>query len=382
MLEKVILFPYYLTLTIRHALYDKGIWKVAPTEKPSICVGNIAVGGTGKTPHTEMVLSTLLKSDEWAYKNVAVLSRGHKRRSRSFQQVPRGGSAAFYGDEPLQIKNNFPAVTVAVDRNRVEGCGFLFHPETLKTAKAGHKCIDKDFPPADIVVLDDAYQYRDLHYNYNIVLTDYGRPVNKDSLLPFGHLRDLPSRLNYAETIIVTKCPAWMEDWEKTKFTKTLGIRDYDIKTCKGVNQRGKTQLVLFTAISHGEIKPVYEEADRHYLYSKKLILFSGIAQDTPLRNFLSDKYEIVRRFKFPDHHKFTRMDIRSIMRAVNENPTAVVVTTEKDSQRLLDYKHMPDELKNRLFQIPIRVNFLSEGEQEAFEDDLFKTLGSPDNET
>ena len=375
MLRKIILSPYYLILKIRHALYDNGVWKVHSCKVPTICVGNIAAGGTGKTPHTEMILSTLLKSDEWAYKNIAVLSRGHKRSSRGFQQVTIDGSAAFYGDEPLQIKKKFPSITVAVDRPRLEGCDFLCHPEKLKTTKRGRKCKEKDLPSSDIIVLDDAFQYRDLKAHVNIILVDYNRPVNKDHLLPFGRLRDLLERLHYADIIIVTKCPAYLENWEKVRWIKSLGIYDYNPDTCAGTDRKGKTITILFTAITYCPIEPVYPEGDIRYTYSKKLILFSGIAKDTPLRRYLSDRYQIVKRFNFADHHKYSGIDIRRIMLAAKNFPTAVVTTTEKDSQRVVDYKKVPEALKERLFQIPIKVDFLSEHEKNVFETTLMSRL-------
>ena len=183
--------------------------KAAGAEVPTVCVGNVTAGGTGKTPFTELTLRLLQDSPRWGMSNLAMLSRGYKRRSRGFQQIMRDSSAAFAGDEPLQIKKKFPAVTVAVDKNRVEGCDFLTHPEKLSVGsfKAGKAmgmkrasvrsargCKDKDFPAADIIVLDDALQFRRLHATFNIVLVDYNRPVFQDKLLPFGRLRDLPSR--------------------------------------------------------------------------------------------------------------------------------------------------------------------------------------------
>lgn len=376
MLDKLILFPYYLTLKTRHWLYNKGIiYKTHPCDVPTICIGNITVGGTGKTPHTEMVLKTLLESNDWAYKNIAVLSRGHKRKSRGFQQVTLDGSARFFGDEPLQIKKNFPVATVAVDRNRIEGCDFLLHPDKLTTSRRGKACRDKALPPSDLILLDDAFQYRALRSYYNIVLVDYNRPVYKDRLLPLGHLRDLPERIEVANVIIVTKCPAYLEDWEKAGLAKSLGIRNFSLETCTGENRRGKRQTILFTAIRYQELKPVYECGDSRYIYSQKLILFSGIAKDTPMRRFLSDKYKIVKRFSFADHHKYNSMDIRKIAAAARENPTAVVVTTEKDSQRLLDYKKMPEWLQKRMFMIPIAVDFIDDRERGIFNTALMSAL-------
>ena len=375
MLDRIILLPYFLTLKFRHFCYDHGIRKVRTCDVPSICVGNITAGGTGKTPHTEMILRTLLKSDDWAYEDIAVLSRGHRRSTRGFQIVKREGSVKEYGDEPLQIKKKFPGVTVAVDRNRVKGCGILCHPETLKTEKRAKDCANEEIAPADLIVLDDAFQYRSLRAYLNIILVDYNRPIQKDHLLPFGRLRDLPERLSEADMIIVSKCPAYLDDNEKVLWANELGLKDYDPLTCKGIDKNGKEKLLFFTTIWYSSLQPIFEEADPRYAYSQKLILFSGIAKDTPLRMYLSDEHKIVKRFRFEDHHKYTKADINRIMRAVREHPTALVATTEKDCQRILDLKDIPNELKVRMFQVPIEVGFLSSSEKEIFEEALLKAL-------
>lgn len=375
MLDKIILAPYYLTLKLRHYLYDHGIRKVSTCEVPTICVGNITAGGTGKTPHTEMILRTLLKSDEWAYEDIAVLSRGHLRASRGFQIVKRDGSVKEYGDEPLQIKKKFPGVTVAVDRHRVKGCDLLCHPEKLKTEKRARNSASEEIAPADLIVLDDAFQYRALRAYYNIILVDFNRPTYKDKLLPFGRLRDLPERFSAADIIIVSKCPAYLEDSKKIEWAQTFGLKDYDTMTCKGTDRKGKEKILLFTTIWYSALNPIFEEADPRYAYSQKLILFSGIAKDTPLRMYLSDEHKIVKRFCFEDHHKYTKYDVRRIMNAVREHPTAVVATTEKDCQRILDLGNIPHDLKVRLFQVPIEVGFLSEHEKEVFETSLLEAL-------
>ena len=240
MIEKILLWPYYFTLKLRHSLYDKGIWKSFKVDAPTICIGNITAGGTGKTPHTEMILRTLQQSEEWGLKEIAVLSRGHRRKSHGFQQVTSQGSSAMFGDEPLQIKKKFPGITVAVDRDRVEGCHYLLHPETLQTDKNAPGG-DNPIPKADIIVLDDAFQHRRLQAYYNIILVDYNRPLYKDHLLPFGRLRDLPERLVQADVIIVTKCPAFMEDWEKIRWAETLNIRDFSPLSCTGKNAENKS---------------------------------------------------------------------------------------------------------------------------------------------
>ncbi|MBQ9818822.1 MAG: tetraacyldisaccharide 4'-kinase [Bacteroidales bacterium] len=376
MLDKILLAPYYLTLKLRHFLFDHGIRRVHQADVPTLCIGNITAGGTGKTPHTEMVLRTLLRSDEWAYSNLAVLSRGYRRKSSGFQVVTRDGDAEDFGDEPLQIKKKFPGVTVAVDRNRVEGCDFLCHPEKLKTEKKARKCRVKEIEPADLIVLDDAFQFRALKATLNILLVDYNRPVQKDSLLPFGRLRDLPERLGEADILIVTKCPAYLQDEERMQWAEELRLKEYDLATCKGKDRKGREKLLLFSAIRYDGMLPVFpEEADRRYAYAQKLVLFTGIAKDTPLRRYLSDKYRIVKHFSFADHHKYTAADIRKVARATAEHPTAVVTTTEKDSQRIERLSCIPADLRAKLFQVPIQVGFLTEEEQTLFEQALFGAI-------
>jgi tetraacyldisaccharide 4'-kinase len=376
MIDKLILFPYYLILSVRHALFNKGfLFKSREAEVPTVCIGNITVGGTGKTPHTEMLLRMLQRSDDWGFRNVAVLSRGYKRKSRHFQQVLRGDSATQYGDEPVQIKKKFPAVTVAVDKDRIEGCEFLCHPELLQTSKKARKCVHKEMEQAELIVLDDAFQYRRLKAAYNIVLVDYNRPLNKDMLLPLGRLRDLPSRLRAADAVIITKCPHYMEDDEKAEFLADLGYRDYDPALCEAVNKKGGKQKVYLTCINYQPLEPIYEESDTRYIYAKKLVLFTGIAKDTPLRMFLSDKYKIVKHLSFSDHHNYSKADIRTFEAVSRAFPTAAIATTEKDAQRLLDCPKVTPRLKERLFQVPIQVAFLSELEEAVFSSSLIEHL-------
>jgi len=250
----------------------------------------------------------------------------------------------------------------------VEGCRFLTHPEELQTSKKARKTLDKDIPKADIIVLDDAFQYRRLRADVNIVLIDYNRPVQKDRLMPWGKLRDLPSRLKAADILIVTKCPTYLDEWEKGKWANQLGVRDYSTATCTGVRKNGRKQTVLFTTIGYEPMVPVFpEECDSRFTYAQRLVLFTGIAKDTPLRAYLSDNYKIVHRFGFPDHHKYSNGDIKKVCKAVDAYPTACVVTTEKDAQRVVDTKKVPGTLRERLFQVPINVQFLSPAEEDIF---------------
>ena len=367
MIDKILLFPYWLSLKIRHFLYDAGLKKVRSADVPTICIGNITVGGTGKTPHTEMLIRTLLQDQEWGGKNLAVLSRGYKRKTKGFQQVTADGSAAAYGDEPLQIKKKFPGITVAVDGNRIEGCDFLAHPEKLQSSKKARKCIDKDLPASDLIILDDAFQHRSLKPTLSIVLVDYNRPIFKDHLLPFGRLRDLPQRIAAADIVIVSKCPNEVNAWEKCTWAENLGIMNFDATSCSGTRRNGKKQHIFFSTITYDAAEAVFPEGNPRYIYTNRLVLFSGIANDAPLLSYLSSDYKIVRHFKFPDHHKFSRADIGTIASAAKEFPTSVLMTTEKDCQRIRDCKKIKEELKQRMFYSPIKTAFLTENETEKF---------------
>ena len=336
---------YGLVLRIRHLLYDKGWKKSFSAPVPTVCVGNITVGGTGKTPHVELLLRLLLA----AGKQPAVLSRGYKRKLKGFQQVPADSSAALYGDEPVQIAHKFPEVPVAVDKDRVHGCEQLAscHPERSR----GISCI----------VLDDAFQYRRLRATLNIVLVDFHRPVFKDRLLPWGRLRDLPKRLQAAQLVIVTKCPAELSAQEREAWRKDLHL--------------SPEQQLFFTTLQYGTPLPVFPEADKHYLYAKQCTVFTGIANDAPLRRYLSDTYKILQHFQFPDHHAYGKGDLRRIARAVKASATSCLITTEKDAQRLRDCKNVPQSIRERLFFVPIEAAFLQEEEQAAFTAALLAVL-------
>ena len=329
---------YGLVLKIRHWLYDKGWKKSFPAAVPTVCVGNITVGGTGKTPHVELLLRLLI--GEW--QQPAVLSRGYKRKSKGFQIIPHDGSARLYGDEPVQIARKFPDILVAVDQDRVHGCEQLA-------------------PKASCVVLDDAFQYRRLQATLNLVLVDWHRPIFKDRLLPWGRLRDLPGRLKAAQAVIVTKCPAEVSDEERAQWRKKLKIT--------------QEQPLFFTTLQYIAAQPVFPEADKHYLYAKQCTVVTGIANDAPLRRYLSDTYKILQHLQFPDHHAYGKGDLRRIAGAVKASATSCLITTEKDAQRLRDCKNVPQSIRERLFYIPVEAAFLTTEEQAAFTTLLTSTI-------
>ena len=367
MIDKILLFPYYLVLKVRDRRFSRPARKFHYADVPTLCIGNVTVGGTGKTPHVEMVLRLLGQSPKWAGRQLAVLSRGYKRESRGFQQVTVAGSATMFGDEPLQVKKKVPGVVVAVDKDRVEGTDLLVHPEKLQGRKWARRCWNREFPAADYIVLDDAYQYRRLKATKTVVLVDYNRPVHKDMLLPLGRLRDLPERMYDSHAVVVTKCPETLDEEARARFVGEMGYTDYDPATCEATNPKGRRQQIFFTTVRYLSPEGVFPTAEPRFVYSKKVVVVTGIAKDGPLRSFLSDTYKIVRRFSFPDHHRYAWKDISRLQDAIKDHPTAAIITTEKDAQRLLDYSGMPEGLMQRIFMVPIESDFLSDAERELF---------------
>ncbi|MBQ6300554.1 MAG: tetraacyldisaccharide 4'-kinase [Bacteroidales bacterium] len=323
-------------MRIRNALYDSGRRKSVTHPVPVISVGNLAVGGTGKTPMVEY-LANLLQGGC----RVAVLSRGYKRKSKGFRLVEAEDTADVAGDEPLQIKRKFPDVLVAVDKNRNRGITQLL-------------ALPEDRRP-ELVILDDGFQYRRLKPATDLVLIDYNRPLFKDNLLPFGRLRDLPEQIRRASVVVITKCPRYLDEWERGKIRQQNRLRN--------------EQPVFFATVKYGDPVPVFRwEADKRYIYSKDVYLFSGVADDRPLLVHLSDRYEHLAHKRYGDHHRFSRGDLRALAHYVRRNPRAVLMTTEKDAMRLLHCDRLDPEVRRRLFYLPVETEFLSWEEGEAFD--------------
>ena len=365
-------------LHLRHFLYDHGWKKSFRTELPSICVGNLNFGGTGKTPFVEMLIRMLQNGsgsgaarDSEAcdvpgtlfsgQKYLAVLSRGYKRGTKGFLEVFPEGSPFLYGDEPLQIKKKFPDIVVAVDENRVRGCHFLAHPGEAHKFKNRRSsgAPEPSFKRPDIIILDDAYQHRRIIPTRSILLTTFDRPYCNDNLAPFGHLRDLRCRAEAADMIVVTKCPPFLDEWERGMWARNLDLNMYDTRTCEGLNNDGKRQKLLFSTISYKDFIPVFPEGDARYMHSKTAVVFSGIADDSAFNLYLRGKYKIVAKESFPDHHCFTDSDASSLHSLARKFPMAALITTEKDAQRLREAK-LTEELRQRLFYAPICFEMLT----------------------
>lgn len=337
----IILFPFSLlygaAVGMRNLFFEWGILPVAEFRLPVISVGNITVGGTGKTPHVEYLVELL--KDEF---HLATLSRGYKRSTRHFMIADATSTASAVGDEPRQLKQKYPDLTVAVDRKRAHGIRILMQ---LKE-------------PVDVVLLDDAFQHRYVNPGKSILLIDYNRPITEDFLLPAGRLREPASAKQRADIILITKSPRRLKPIEMRNMVKKLGLELH--------------QNLFFTAIEYGRIKPVFEisEArDEDYFKEKKVpvLLLTGIANPRPLRTFTRRISTRIHELRFPDHHKYNARDMEKIidrLAGIND-PDTLILTTEKDAMRLQE-ADVPETLKNKIYYVPIRVVFLND-DQDAF---------------
>ena len=314
-----ILFPlailYGWITQLRNFLYDKGILKSYAFDIPVIAVGNLSVGGTGKTPQIEYLIR-LLSFD----KKVAMLSRGYKRKSKGFVLANELSTAMTLGDEPYQMHRKFPNIQVAVDANRKNGIEQLLTQQTKP----------------EVIVLDDAFQHRRVKAGLYILLTTLDELYVDDYLLPTGNLRESKSGANRADIIIVTKCPATMSESEIKSVKKKL-------KTAKPI---------FFSTVSYDDtIYSADSSMNISALESSSKLLVAGIAKPKPFFNHLKNINDAV--LEFPDHHHFSHRDIEMIKKKA-ENRT--IVTTEKDYVRLRDYFQ-----DGQLFYLPIRTVFLND---------------------
>ncbi len=329
---------YGLVVYIRNQLYDLGVLKTKEFDVPVISIGNITVGGTGKTPQVEYLVELLKNKYE-----VATLSRGYKRKTKGFRLVETTSTAAEVGDEPLQIKNHYPEITVSVCENRVSGVEKLLDPTNPKVP--------------DVVLLDDAFQHRRITAGINILLIDYNRQIAKDTLLPAGRLREGVAQMRRAHIIVFTKCPDEVTPIMRRILQKEVRLKPY--------------QNLFFTTLKHGEIKPVFDgpELEPSFYENKdySMLILTGIAAPAHMYNHLRQFSKKVEIFSFPDHYYFSDADIQKLIAkfdALNTNKK-IIVTTEKDVMRLKDLPGLPENFKHHLYYLPVKVKFLDEGEYE-----------------
>lgn len=318
-----ILYPfsllYGLITSIRNYLYSKHIITSTQFKTPIIVVGNLSVGGTGKTPQIEYLIR-LLQND---YK-IAVLSRGYKRKSSGFIIADENATAEIIGDEPFQYYLKFPKVIVCVDADRTNAIQQLEALENLP----------------DIILLDDAFQHRRVNAGFNILLTAYDNLYVDDSMLPTGNLRENKFGAKRAHVIIVTKCPYDISEVEQFEITKKLNLTE--------------KQSVFFTTIEYdNELKGV-SNSNLTELNNTEILLVTGIANPTPLVEYLTNQKIKFKHLKYPDHYQFKEKDIAEInseFKSLKSN-NKIVLTTEKDYVRIFA------DLQNLQF-ISIKTKFV-----------------------
>ncbi|MBK6984101.1 MAG: tetraacyldisaccharide 4'-kinase [Bacteroidetes bacterium] len=332
-LKKILLFPfaviYGIITSLRNLLYDWKFLKSKSVDVHTICVGNLAVGGTGKTPHVEYLIN-ILQNDF----KIAILSRGYKRKTSGFIQASNVSTAFDIGDEPLQYKTKNPQLEVCVDANRVNGIKKIL-----------------EFPePPKVVILDDAFQHRALNCELKIVISEYNNLYLNDCMMPAGYLRESKKGIERADIIIVSKTP------DKTT---AIDIRNV-IKDLKPLAH----QQLFFTWLKYGELKGFQNPADTidtlNDLFRYRIVAFTGIGNPQPMITYLKEYASDVKHIQFPDHHSFTIQDIADVRAQLDaiEGGNKIVVTTEKDAMRLrgTDLQDIANTLP--LYVLPIEVDF------------------------
>ncbi|MDD6552236.1 MAG: tetraacyldisaccharide 4'-kinase [Prevotellaceae bacterium] len=333
---------YGVGVRFRNWLFDVGLLKIRAFGIPVISVGNITVGGAGKTPHVEYLIR-LLKD----HVKVGVLSRGYKRKSKGYVLADKDTPMCDIGDEPYQMHRKFPDIYVAVDKKRTEGIDRLQYDEGTKDV--------------DVILLDDAYQHRYVKPGINILLVDYHRLIIYDKLLPAGRLREPQEGKSRADIVIVTKCPKDLKPMEFRVLTKAMDLFPY--------------QELFFTTLDYCPLQPVFGDPKATLpldsLSGKNILLVTGIAstqqmvQDLRQLMNIGTHDERLRQLQFSDHHDFKDKDIAAINETFAAMPEPrLIVTTEKDAARLVFCNGLSDEVRKAIYALPIKIKFMLDEEE------------------
>lgn len=351
-LPKVQTFPalapfawlYGLGIWARNWMFDHGKLKQESFEDQVavICVGNLAVGGTGKTPHTEYIVR-LLK--QHGVGPIAVLSRGYKRMSKGFLLATPDVSSSKIGDESYQLHRKFPDIIVAVDEDRPDGI---------------RRLLALNEPPK-VIILDDAMQHRYVKPGLTICLTSYNRILYKDSLLPVGRLREPMRSIRRADVLLVTKCPGALRQEETMEITGNMPT--------------DHSQEILYSAYRYGTLVNLESGEPTEVDHTTQVLIVAGIADPAVLQNYVHAHYRLLDILNFGDHHHFSAKDIANISERLdsvnvdgyctNHNGgQSIIITTEKDASRLVDHPAVTPELRRRIYFLPTEVYFLQKHEE------------------
>ncbi|MEO6893808.1 MAG: tetraacyldisaccharide 4'-kinase [Ginsengibacter sp.] len=331
-------------IRLRNKLFDKDVFRSASFDLPVICIGNLSVGGTGKSPMVEYVVRILHKNY-----HVATLSRGYKRKTKGFFIANENTQTADIGDEPMQFYRKFPDITVAVDEDRVMGI-----PKILN-----------DRPATEVIILDDAFQHRQVKAGLNILLTECGNLYSNDFMLPAGNLRDVIKSSERADIIIVTKCNPNLNIEEKQKIISELKPKPY--------------QKIFFTDIEYNTPYHLFNKEKFCLDEETEVLLVCGIAHPKTIENEIKSKTASYKLLRFKDHHVFDSIDIKKIKDEFSKLKSAkkIILTTEKDATRLLVFENGFKDLP--IFVLPMAHHFLFNQEKE-FEKIIFDYVDSARN--
>lgn len=342
---------YGLVTWVRNWLFDSGIiFKEEEFSVPVVGVGNLTVGGTGKTPHVEYIVSNLASDFK-----TAVLSRGYKRKTKGFVLANSKSTPDIIGDEPFQIYQKF---------------GMRMHVAVCENRRKGIRELMRLYPDLELIILDDSFQHRWVKPKVSILLTDYNRPFYKDHLLPLGRLRESAHQVNRADFVVVTKCPDNLLPINFRIATKELDLMSY--------------QKLFFSRFEYGQLKPVFAEDSPYHVSlgsfssNDSVLLLTGIAHPRYfIRHFKNYPFK-VKVSHFSDHHDFSRDDIHSIAEMFSKMPgeRKVIITTEKDAVRLMHNPYFPQELKPFTFFQPVTVRMITGLDDKDFISELRDSLG------
>ena len=337
---RILLLPisllYHIVLCIRHKLYDWRILRSLRFEYPVIGVGNLNLGGTGKTPTVEYLINILRP-----HYCVATLSRGYGRKTKGFQRADQQSTYETIGDEPLQYFHKFPDVQIAVDEDRLEGVRKLI--QSKKTP--------------DVYLLDDAFQHRRIKVGFNLLLTEYQHLYCDDFLFPAGTLRDIRSAAKRADIIVVSKSPKKLDEREKEQIVKKLRPNAH--------------QKVFFSYLEYEPLQPLNEAAKQFSADTADSVLaFCGIANPNPFVEELETHYKTVDFLHFADHHAYTENDVQTILNRFEslDKKKKIIVTTEKDAARLTNSPYLCQFETAPLYTLPVSVRF---HEEEKFNEEI-----------
>jgi tetraacyldisaccharide 4'-kinase len=347
---RYLLFPISLlyggVIALRNYFYDKKILKSVSFNFPIICIGNIAVGGTGKSPMAEYLIELLYNKY-----NVATLSRGYKRRTKGYAIATEGTTALDIGDEPLQFYEKYKGkISVAVGEERIVAI-----PQLLQ-----------DAPNTNVIILDDGFQHRKIKAGLNIVLSDYSNLYYKDFMLPTGDLRDVKGSMQRANIIVITKCYENISEVEKNNVLQKI--------------KATSAQKVFFTAIAYGNPYHLFTKQKIDFNKAEDILLVVGIANPKPLKEHLSKNLHQYEMLKYADHHIFTIADLKEIKNQFEKNktPNKIILTTEKDAVRLQKFGEELSVLP--IYVLPIEQKILFE-EAPNFENEVLHFIQNFKNE-